>query len=602
MNRQRITRLVLLLYILAISTAFAEEPSLIRYNTPANNRKEAFPIGNGRMGAMIFAHPLRERILLYERNGSKPGINLKRGELNIIVSSYKTFKNYNRTLNLNAAVASMAYTAPDGTIYGRNYLASMSDSVLVIRMSTNKKETLTCNLTLKASSKRFKVMDGQAMIILAGTTDQADAEGITYRYVTVVRPWVTGGRVGMEKGVFTIRKADEAVIYVASLTVPSTDKRTDLELAEYCAKTVTRAYGKDYSDMSKRHEARYSELFNQVRFEFEGAKNRQIYLDFCTYIWLSNTINATHVLPMQSLWSEQSPAVAHNNTKDDWYRSVETWGLSNLREPLFRNAKTANDAQLLASFSVPPLPGGGITYAGHVWNHYLFTGDKNFLTEHFPFMQSVARNNIEALKSGDEAAKSSISTLFSYVIEATEVVNAENRRRRNNPDKAFADSLKKHLNPNATVTKNEAQPIPLKLNEGTLTSSTGDYVDFLNIPSQLADCLLQSRDGYIFVLPSLPENWTDGSVSGLKARGGFDVSFSWKAGRLNSLTIRSLLGGVCRIRSTASLQGAGVKPVKGPVKNPLLGSEGNGFDIPADGTQLVEFPTQAGATYRLTVL
>ena len=62
--------------------------------------------------------------------------------------------------------------------------------------------------------------------------------------------------------------------------------------------------------------------------------------------------------------------------------------------------------------------------------------------------------------------------------------------------------------------------------------------------------LVQSQDGAIQLLPALPEAWPEGSVSGLCARGGFEItSLSWSKGRLARVSIKSRLGGICRLRS-----------------------------------------------------
>lgn len=71
----------------------------------------------------------------------------------------------------------------------------------------------------------------------------------------------------------------------------------------------------------------------------------------------------------------------------------------------------------------------------------------------------------------------------------------------------------------------------------------------------VAEMLLQSDDGAIFVLPALPDVWKNGSIRGLRARGGFEIeSMEWKKGKISKLVIKSNLGGNCRIRSYSPLK------------------------------------------------
>jgi alpha-L-fucosidase 2 len=88
--------------------------------------------------------------------------------------------------------------------------------------------------------------------------------------------------------------------------------------------------------------------------------------------------------------------------------------------------------------------------------------------------------------------------------------------------------------------------------------------------SGIAEMLLQSQDGAIHLLPALPGAWKNGSVKGLKARGGFEIDIQWANCEITTARIKSSLGGICRLRSYVPLKGKGLKEARGQNPNPFF--------------------------------
>jgi len=88
--------------------------------------------------------------------------------------------------------------------------------------------------------------------------------------------------------------------------------------------------------------------------------------------------------------------------------------------------------------------------------------------------------------------------------------------------------------------------------------------------SGVAEMLLQSHDGAIHLLPALPDAWSKGTISGLIARGNFEVSMEWEGGQLLKSTIISHKGGNLRLRSYVPLKGDGLKIAEGANTNVLF--------------------------------
>lgn len=132
--------------------------------------------------------------------------------------------------------------------------------------------------------------------------------------------------------------------------------------------------------------------------------------------------------------------------------------------------------------------------------------------------------------------------------------------------------------------------------------------------SGITEMLLQTQSGAIDILPALPDEWNSGSIAGLRAYGGFDVSITWKDNKAQEITIKSNLGGNCRIRipNEIVLKGkhdlklaSGENPnpfYKTPtVKQPLISTSASLKPVALKPAYVYDFTTKPGESYTIQI-
>ena len=131
--------------------------------------------------------------------------------------------------------------------------------------------------------------------------------------------------------------------------------------------------------------------------------------------------------------------------------------------------------------------------------------------------------------------------------------------------------------------------------------------------SGITEMLVQSANGEIHLLPALPDVWQEGSISGIRAKGGFEVvELNWKDGKIEKAVFKSTIGGNLRLRVPNALdleKGKGLKLASGENPNPFyqvpvtadpIVSPAAQIDLPDLGeTSVYDLKTEAGATYEL---
>ncbi|PKD15872.1 alpha-L-fucosidase [Salegentibacter salinarum] len=127
----------------------------------------------------------------------------------------------------------------------------------------------------------------------------------------------------------------------------------------------------------------------------------------------------------------------------------------------------------------------------------------------------------------------------------------------------------------------------------------------------IAEILLQSHDGAIHLLPALPEAWSEGKVSGIRARGGFEIDIEWDDNKPKNILVKSELGGVARIRSYTQLEGDGLEDAQGDnpnkfynlpeIKQPLISKKADLKEVEIQKVYEYDLKTSEGKKYELKI-
>lgn len=303
----------------AIITSGATKPDgryLLWYQRPANVWEEALPLGNGKLGAMVFGGVADERIQLNESSlwdgypldpnnpssleylpdiqrlifegknneavhlaekhmlghprGVKPYQSL--GEL-WFDTPIMCVSNYVRSLDLSTAVSTTRFTV-DGAYYIREAFVSPVDQLLVVHFTTNSGKGINFNLTLKRQKDAVctPIPGDSNSLLLKGKIDRKDENGKPrgLSFATQVKAITKSGKVRVVNDILNVSGAKEVTLLVSGATnYPGLSKMAkgadpSIDPAAVCAATIQKAALKNYKKLKTDHINEHQRLFNRV--------------------------------------------------------------------------------------------------------------------------------------------------------------------------------------------------------------------------------------------------------------------------------------------------------------------------------------------------
>ena len=724
--------------------------TILWYEQPATAWNEAFPIGNGRLGGMVFGGTANETFTINEDTvwsgeprdyanvgahehlaqyrqlirdekydeaatfGAQHMLGVPRsqakyqrlGGLVLRFPGHESPSAYRRQLDLSTGVVSVEYQVGDA-VFRREVFASHPDQVVVIRLTCDQPHRITFALGLNSPHSGAKSHSpSPSSAYLEGAAD-------AIRFQAHVSVSCDEGHASSQAGEVTVEKANAVTILLAAATNYIDYQTLSANPQERCEAVLLSAAEISFDKLKQRHTADHRELFNRVRLDLGGTREEatlptdrllasvqagrhsplleEQLFQFGRYLTIAGARPGTQPLNLVGIWAEGLDApwggkwtLNINAELNAW--PAETTNLAECHKPLLalledlrstgkRVAKQHYNCRgFVAHHNTDLWRGaapvdtaihgqwtmGGAWLCRHLWEHYDFSRDKEFLRQSYPTMREAAEffldyltvdrdgylstcpaisfeqnfrkpdGTVGRLTYGPTMDNQILRDLFTNCIRASAVLDTDHdfaqrlKLVRSKLRPTTIDPSTGHimewafpaeqdrfsgqtaalwgLSPGAQITPEDTPELAeaaarflshifdrmphyqdagswvtgTQLNAwarlgrreeayATMTRAVRERV-FSNLmmhfytqkyfeidgnmgtTAGMAEMLIQShrlgpdQQPILHLLPALPDEWENGSVSGLRARGGFVVSIAWQEGKVQNATIWSSVG------------------------------------------------------------
>ncbi len=673
---------------------------------------------------------------------------------------------YRRELDLNTGISKLSFIQ-NGIRYTREVFSSYPDQAIVMHITADKPGNINFNCQLQGvrnqahsnyATDYFK-MDTWGNDGLKLNGKSADYLGVAglLKYEALLKINCKGGTISNGLKSLNIKDADDVVLILVAATNFNNYKDVSGSEKDRAAAYINKLKGRSYESLKAEHIKDHQQLFNRVNITLPITKNSLLPTDirmqkvleapdpslaalgyqFGRYILMTSSRPGSQPANLQGIWNDdQNPAwdskyTTNINTEMNYW-NAEAGNLAECALPLFDLIKEVSDqGQSVARehYGVQegwvfhqntdlwrvaaPMDGsnwgafttGGAWLCTHIWEHYQYTQDKEFLKNNYPLMKGCAQFFLHFLikdpikgwlvtnpSTSPENAPGSpdnkrffdemnggyydfsqicygstidaqiLNDLFNAIEQASEVLKIDESFRQDiknahaqlapmqvGKDGSLQEWIEdwpqteeshRHfshlygLYPGHVISAVSTPQLVMPVKQVLEQRGDGEsgwsrvwkmcewarlfdgnrankifkgYIDkqctkslfgkcykpmqvdaTLGLSAAVTEMLVQSQEGYIHLLPALPDEWSKaGHFKGVITRGAFELDYGWQNGQVEQLLLTSKAGGVCKIKSSKKL---------------VVTSQGEKIRTSVNDNNIYSFNTEASENYKIEFL
>lgn len=363
------------------------------------------------------------------------------GSLIIEAPGHEKAKNYYRDLDLERAVATTRYQV-DGVNFQREVFASFPDRVIIVRFTTDKPGELNFKVSYDSPLQSTVKKQGKKLVLRGKGGDHEGVKGVI-EVETQSQVIAEGGKVSLTDKYISVEHATAATLYIAAATNFVNYHNVKGNESKKASALLAGAMKKEYSEALKAHTDYYQSQFNRVSLSLGGENTKTarqetvkriagfsqgndpalaaLMFQYGRYLLISSSQPGGQPANLQGIWNHQLNApwdgkyTININTEMNYW-PAEVTNLSETHEPLFdlvqdlsvtgrETARTMYGCNGWVAHHNTDIwrvtgpvdkafygtwPVGGAWLTTHLWQHYLYTGDKDFLRKSYPAMKGAA--------------------------------------------------------------------------------------------------------------------------------------------------------------------------------------------------------------------